>query len=97
MKTYANAVSKRRGGITWFEFGLMLFAAALPIGLVLMLVAPVSFLHVLGAVILGIGLIGMWVSAVGLQLEHPERWTAIKASLYRVATSPSPPRRMAEF
>jgi len=97
MNTYANAVNRRRGGITWFEFGLLLFAAGLPIGLVLMLVAPVSFLHALGAVILGTGLIGMWVSAVGLQLEHPERWTAIKASLRRFATSPSPPRRMAEF
>lgn len=96
MKTYASTIDRRRGGITWFEFGLMLFAAALPIGVVLMLVAPVSFMHALGTVILGTGLIGMWVSAVGLQLEHPERWTAIKASLRRVATSPSPPR-MAQY
>ena len=41
--------------MTWFEFGLLLFATALPIGLVLLLVAPLSFFHVLGAVIVGTG------------------------------------------
>ena len=86
---------RRESSITWFEFGLGLFAAALPIGLVLMLVAPVSFFHVLGAVIVGTGLIGIWVSALGLQLEHPERWVALKGVLRRLATAP-PPSRMAE-
>ena len=94
MRTYAR--NRRRGAITWFEFGLGFFAAALPIGLVLMLVAPVSFFHVVGAVIVGMGLIGMWVSVLGLQLEHPDRWIALKGSLRRFATASSPPRRMAE-
>lgn len=94
VRKYAS--NRRRQAVTWFEFGLALFAAALPIGLVLMLAAPVAFFHVLGAVIVGTGLIGMWVSALGLQLEHPERWTALKGSLRRFATTPSPPRRMAE-
>ena len=86
---------RRERSITWFEFGLGLFAAALPIGLVLMLVAPVSFFHVLGAVIVGTGLIGIWVSALGLQLEHPERWVALKGVLRRFATAP-PASRLAE-
>lgn len=94
MRTYAS--NRRGSAITWFEFGLALFAAALPIGLVLMLVAPVSFFHILGAVIVGTGLIGMWVSALGLQLEHPERWTALKGSFRRFATSPSPARGLVE-
>jgi len=80
--------SKR--SFTWFEFGLLMFAAALPVGLVLLLVAPVSFFHVLGAVIVGTGLIGVWVSALGLRLEHPERWTSLKASLRRFIPSPAP-------
>ena len=84
------------GTVTWFEFGLALFATSLPIGLVLMLVAPLSFFHVLGAVIVGTALIGIWVSALGLQLEHPDRWTALKAGLRRAAWSTSPPRRIAE-
>jgi hypothetical protein len=82
--------------MTWFEFGLLLFAAALPIGLVLLLIAPVSFFHVLGAVIVGTGLIGVWVSALGLQLEHPDRWIALKATLRRMATLPAAPRHIAE-
>ena len=95
IRSYAR--SRQRGStITWFEFGLALFAAALPIGLVLMLVAPVSFFHVLGAVIVATGLIGMWVSALGLQLEHPDRWTALKGSFRRFATAPSPARSLAE-
>jgi len=93
-RTYAR--NRQRGAITWFEFGLVLFAAALPIGVVLMLVAPVAFFHALGAVIVGTGLIGIWVSALGLQLEHPERWRALKGLLRRFATAPSPPRHMAE-
>jgi hypothetical protein len=94
MRPYAR--HRQRGTVTWFELGLALFAAALPIGLVLMLVAPVAAFHALGAVIVGTGLIGMWVSALGLQLEYPERWIALKASIRRFATAPSPPRRMAE-
>jgi len=88
--------NRRPAAVTWFEFGLVLFAAALPIGLVLLLVAPLSFFHVLGAAIVGTALIGLWVSALGLQLEHPERWNALKLSLRRFATTTSPPRRMAE-
>jgi hypothetical protein len=92
-----HARNRRRRSITWFEFGLALFAAALPVGLVLMLVAPVWFFHVIGAVIVGTGLIGMWVSVLGLQLEHPARWAALKGALRRFATTSSPPpRRMAE-
>lgn len=97
MRAYSRDPRYRsRGTVTWFEFGLALFAAALPIGVVLMLVAPVWFFHVLGAVIVGTGLIGMWVSALGLQLEHPDRWAALKAGMRRFATAASPPRRMAE-
>jgi hypothetical protein len=94
VREYAR--NRRQGGITWFEFGLALFAAALPIGLALLLVAPLAFVHALGAVIVGTGLIGMWVSALGLQLVHPERWNALKLALRRFATAPTPPRRMAE-
>jgi len=79
----------RGRSITWFEFGLILFAAALPIGLILLLLAPVSFFHVLGAVIVGTGLIGVWVSALGLRLEHPERWLALKSSVRGMATPPT--------
>jgi hypothetical protein len=75
--------------ITWFEFGIWLFAVALPVGLVLALVAPVEFMHVLGAVVIGISLIGLWVCALGLQLEHPQRWLALKASARRLASSTS--------
>jgi hypothetical protein len=82
--------SPARHSMTWFEFGLLLFAAALPIGLILLLVAPVSFFHVLGAVILGTGLIGVWVSALGLRLEHPDRWIALKGTLRRFASPPAP-------
>jgi hypothetical protein len=94
MRDYVR--NRRPPAVTWFEFGLVLFATALPIGLVLMLIAPVSFFHVLGTVIVGTALIGMWVSALGLRLEHPERWNALKLSLRRFATTSSPPRRMAE-
>ncbi|HVE49727.1 MAG TPA: hypothetical protein VNG69_08930 [Casimicrobiaceae bacterium] len=82
------AAIKRR--ITWFEFLMALFGAALPVGLVLMLVAPVSFLHAMGAVILGMAMAGLWISVLGLQLEHPERWVALKGSLVRIATVSSP-------
>jgi hypothetical protein len=79
---------KRR--ITWFEFGLALFAAAVPIGVLLILAAPVAFLQALGALILGTGLVGIWVSALGLRLEHPERWHALKRLLRgSVAAAPS--------
>lgn len=84
-----------RTGVTWFEFLLALSGGALPIGLVLVLIAPVSFFHAIGAAIVGMGLIGLWVSALGLQLEHPERWHALKASVVRLATA-SAPRRPAE-
>ena len=80
------------GTITWFEFGLLLFAAALPVGLILLLVAPVSFFHLLGALIVCTGLIGVWVSALGLKLEHPDRWVALKGQLRRLGTSPAAPR-----
>jgi hypothetical protein len=79
--------TKRR--FTWFEFGLALFGAALPIGIVLMLVAPVQFFHAIGAVILGMGLVGLWISALGLQLEHPQRWLELKLSLSRLVTANS--------
>ena len=88
--------SIRRGSITWFEFGLLLFAAALPIGLILLLLAPVSFFHLLGAVIVGTGLIGVWVSALGLKLEHPDRWVALKSMLRRFATPPAPAGHVTE-
>ncbi len=93
-RMYSRA--RNRSVVTWFEFGLALFAAALPIGLVLMVVAPVSFFHALGAAIVGTGLIGIWVSALGLQLEHPERWMSLKGSLRRFATASSPPLRVAQ-
>ena len=73
------------GRLTWFEVLLRVFAAALPIGLAVIVAAPVEFVHALGVLILGTGLIGLWVCALGLQLEHPERWHAIKATLRRIA------------
>jgi hypothetical protein len=81
--------------LTWFEFGLGLFAAALPVGVILLLVAPVAFVQVLGAVIVGTGVVGLWVSALGLRLEHPERWNALKAGLRRLA-APVPATPVAE-
>jgi hypothetical protein len=63
---------------------------------VLILVAPFNFFHVMGAVIVGTGLIGVWVSALGLQLEHPERWHALKTSLARIGTNSSPARHPAD-
>jgi hypothetical protein len=78
-------VSRPGRRITWFEFGLALFAASLPVGIVLMLAAPVQFFQAVGVAILGMGLVGLWISALGLQLEHPERWREIKASLVRLA------------
>lgn len=79
MRTYARAAAAPR--VTWFEFGLGLFAAALPIGAIVVAIAPVAFLHAVGALITGMSLIGIWMSAVGLKLEHPERWNALKRSL----------------
>lgn len=79
-------MSRRRARITWFEFGVALFAAALPIGVVLIVLSPIEFLQAIGAVIVGTGLVGLWISALGLQLEHPERWRALKASVVRIAT-----------
>ena len=74
-------------GVTWFEFGLALFAAALPIGVVVAVVAPVDFMHALGAIVIGVSLIGLWVCALGLRLEHPARWLALKASARRLAST----------
>ena len=74
-------------GMTWFEFGLVLFAVALPVGLVVAIVAPVDFMHLLGAVIVGTSLIGLWVCMLGLQLEHPDRWLALKLTARRLASS----------
>jgi hypothetical protein len=82
--------------ISWFEFGLALFGAALPIGVLLMLAAPLHFFHALGAAVVAMGLIGFWVSALGLKLEHPERWAQIRTSMGRLATASSPPRRPAQ-
>ena len=39
--------------VSWFEFGLGLFAAALPIGAIVIAVAPVQFFEAVGAGILG--------------------------------------------
>jgi hypothetical protein len=83
--------------LSWFEFGLGLFAAALPVGVLLMLTAPVDFFHAIGAVIVAMGLIGVWVSALGLRLERPDRWAEIRASLARLSTASSPPRRPVEY
>ena len=96
METRRYARQRRERAVTWFEFGLVMFAAALPIGLVLLLAAPVSFFHFLGAIVVGTGLIGVWVSALGLQLEHPDRWHALKAMMRRLATAESPPRGYAD-
>ena len=35
-------------------------------------------------------------TALGLQLEYPERWLALKGAFRRFATASSPARRMAE-
>ena len=82
--------------VSWFECGLALFGAALPIGLVVMIAAPLNFFHAMGAAILAMGLIGLWISVLGLKLEHPERWAEIRASLVRLATASSPPHRHVE-
>ena len=74
-------------GLTWFEFGLLLFAVALPVGLVVAVVAPVDFMHLLGAAVVGASLIGLWVCTLGLQLEHPERWLALKSTARRIAST----------
>lgn len=73
-------------GMTWFEFGLLLFGVALPVGVVVAIVAPVDFMHLLGAVVVGTSLIGLWVCTLGLQLEHPERWVALKSSARRLSS-----------
>ena len=82
-----------RRGLCWFECGLALFGAALPIGVVLIFSAPVDFFHAIGAAIVAMALIGLWVSALGLRLEHPERWAEIRSSIARLSTASSPPRR----
>ena len=87
--------SRAQPGLTWFELGLGLFATSLPIGLVVLLVAPFSFFHVLGTTIVGMALIGIWVSALGLKLEHPDRWNALKLAFHR-ATAPASPSRVVE-
>ena len=74
--------------VTWFEFGLGLFVVSVPIGIVLMAVAPLSFFHFLGAVVVGAGLVGAWVCALGLRLEHPDRWHALKGWFGRAASVP---------
>jgi len=73
--------------VSWFEFGLGLFAAALPIGAIVIAVAPVQFFEAVGAGILGIGLVGLWISALGLQLEDPKRWRELRGLLFRPAAS----------
>jgi hypothetical protein len=79
---------RRHARITWFEFGLGLFLVSVPVGAVLMAVAPLSFFHFLGAVVVGTGLVGAWVCALGLRLEHPDRWHALKSWFRRAATVP---------
>ncbi|HVF62433.1 MAG TPA: hypothetical protein VNE58_00365 [Casimicrobiaceae bacterium] len=86
MQRYAD---RRAPALSWFEFGLALFASAVPVGIVVMLIAPVSFFHALGALILGAALIGLWVSALGLRLEYPDRWSALKR---RFGLMPAPAR-----
>lgn len=91
-----NTLRTRDAGLTWFEVALQLFAIALPLGVIVVVVAPVDFLHALGALIVGTALIGLWVAALGLQLEHPERWHALKGSLRRLTMAPSPSRSIAD-
>ena len=69
--------------LSWFEFGLALFAGALPVGLVLLVAAPFDFFHAMGAVILAMGVIGLWLSSEGLRLERPERWAELRDAVLR--------------
>ena len=66
--------------LSWFEFNLGLFALAIPAGLLIVWMAPVDFVRFMGVAIVGTGLMGMWVSAAGLKLEHPARWRSLVAS-----------------
>ena len=69
-----------RQSLSWFEFGLGLFALSVPVGLLIVWMGPVDFIKVMGLIIVGTGLIGVWVSAAGLKLEHPARWRSLVAS-----------------
>jgi hypothetical protein len=73
--------------VSWFEFGLALFAGALPVGVLLVVAAPLEFFHAVGAAIVAMGLIGLWISVIGLKLEDPQRWAQIRASLFRFSAS----------
>jgi hypothetical protein len=57
----------------WYAFGVKLFGAAAPIGLVLALFGPVAFLQGLGGVALAGNLAGFALCRAGLRLESPLR------------------------
>jgi hypothetical protein len=69
------------GRVTGFEIASTLFAVGALIGVLVLALAPLVFFHVLGAIILASGVAGAALSLVGLRLEHPDRWEALKASL----------------
>ena len=54
---------------SWYRFGVKLFGAAAPLGLVIALFGPVAFLQGLGAVVLGGSLAGFALCRAGLSLE----------------------------
>ena len=63
-------------GSGWFAFGVRLFGAALPIGLLVVLFAPVQFMEWLGAFALVGSIVGLAVSLAGLRLVSSSRWQA---------------------
>ena len=60
---------------SWYGFGVKLFGAAAPLGLVIALFGPVAFLQGLGAVALAGSLAGFALCRAGLRLETPLDWT----------------------
>jgi hypothetical protein len=59
---------------SWYGFGVKLFGAAAPMGLVIALFGPVAFLQGLGAVALAGSLAGFALCHAGLRLETPLDW-----------------------
>jgi hypothetical protein len=73
--------AKRSDRVSGFEIALSLFAVGALIGAVVLVLAPLQFFYLLGAIIVTSGIAGAWLSAIGLRLEHPERWQALKTSM----------------
>ena len=77
--------------LAWYAFGLRLFGAGAPLGLVVTLFGPVAFFQGLGVVALAGSLAGFALCRAGMRMEAPLGWPERRAVPSSGLGAPRPP------